>query len=412
MPLSFEQRLEKYADLVIRGGLNLQAGQWLRLSAPIEAASFVRLLARKAYQAGSPYVHVQWGDSLLDLERVNHAPRDSASVYPQWEADGIEQMYASGAARLAIYSDDNSIFDNADQDFMATATRTSSLANKAGRAYILGNRINWTVISIPTPSWTRRVFPDLPLEEATAKFWEVIFEMCHVNNDDPVAAWRTHVAQLHARAEYMNARRYTTLHYTGGGTDLRLGLVEGHRWVGGGDTRQDGLPFSANIPTEEIFSAPDRWRVDGIVYGTKPSQYNGSVEDFWFKFEGGQVVDYGAKAGLAQLKALLETDEGSRRLGEVALVPHSSPIGRSGLLFHNGLYDENAACHIAFGAAYTACLPEAATMSSEDKAQRGFNESQVHHDMMIGSAAIDIDGILPDGSREPVLRSGEWAFDV
>jgi aminopeptidase len=272
---------------------------------------------------------------------------------------------------------------------------------------------NWCIASVPIPSWAAKIFPDLPAEQQMEKLWEAIFMTTRTDQPDPVALWKEHIRQLKARSRWLTERRFTELHYTAPGTDLRIGLPQGHHWESGSITTKNEIEFTPNLPTEEVFSIPHKDRVEGLVSSSKPLSYAGNlIDDFQLRFEKGRVVEFRAGKGDETLRGLVETDEGSHRLGEVALVPHSSPISQSGVFFYNTLFDENAACHLALGRGIRSCLPNGPQMSQEQYEAAGGNESLLHVDFMVGSDQLDIDGLLPDGSRQAVMRKGEWAFEV
>jgi aminopeptidase len=272
------------------------------------------------------------------------------------------------------------------------------------------HEINWCIVAAATPAWAQVVFPGEPEDVAIEKLWNAILASSRIDNDNPVEAWKQHSANLKKRAALLNAKRYAALRYSGPGTDLEVGLADGHLWLGGGTTALNGIPCLPNIPTEEVFTTPHRERVEGTVRSSKPLSYQGTlIEEIEVRFAGGKVVEARAKTGQQVLQRMLDTDEGARRLGEVALVPHSSPISASGLLYSNTLFDENAACHIAMGQAYSTCIENGDSLTPEELAARGANESLIHVDWMIGSGELDIDGVTASGVREPLLRKGEWA---
>jgi aminopeptidase len=381
--LSFEEKLQNYAEMAVKIGVGLQAGQRLMVRAPIESAPLVRLIVASAYKAGARLVDVLWTDDTIILARFNYAPRDSFEEYPTWQADALAQMANAGDAVLSIYATDPDLLKDQDPDLVA----------------------------LPIASWAAKIFPDSPPDEQISKLWEAIFKVCRLDQPDPVAAWEGHVAELSARKDYLNAKAYTALKYTAPGTDFTLGLPDHHIWHGAQSQTPTGITFIANIPTEEVFTMPHKDRADGIVSSSKPLSYGGVlIEDFNLTFAGGRVVKVTAKKGKAVLQKLIETDEGSARLGEVALVPHSSPISQSGLLFFNSLFDENASNHLAIGRAYRFCIAGGAGMSDEEFAAAGGNDSLAHVDFMIGSAEMDVDGLTHDGIAEPIMRAGEWAF--
>jgi aminopeptidase len=317
--------------------------------------------------------------------------------------------YKSGAARLAITGNDPSLLSKQDPDKVGRANRAMSKAYRPALELITRHEINWTIVSCAAPAWAAAVFPDLPKDEAVAKLWKAIFAASRADQADPVAAWKEHDANLHKRSEWLNQRRYAALHFRGPGTDLKVGLSDGHLWLGGGTTAGNGQYCIPNMPTEEVFTTPHKDRVEGRVTSTKPLSHQGTlIEGISVRFEGGKIVEASATKGNEVLQKMIDTDEGARRLGEVSLVPHSSPIAASGLLFLNTLFDENAACHIALGQAYSSCLEGGDACSPEELAARGANSSLIHVDWMIGSDKIDVDGITATGETKPVMRAGEW----
>jgi len=410
---SFEQLLSKYAEITVHIGLGLRPGQRLMIRAPIEAAPFVRLVAASAYQAGCRYVEVQWSDEQLDLIRFQHAPRDSFDEFPAYRTNGRLEYARNGDASLAVYAENPDLLKDQDPQLIATAMRTYRKHNKPIMELLQRGAFNWCVVSIPIPSWSSKVFPSLPAHEAQAKLWEAIFKVCRLEDADPVESWKGHLSDLSARSQYLTNRQYSALHIKGPGTDLTIGLPPGHIWVSGQAKDVNGITFLPNIPTEETFTTPHKDRVNGMVTATMPLSYAGSlIEEFSLTFENGVVTNYQAKTGEHLLGTLLETDEGARRLGEIALVPHSSPISQSGILFYNTLFDENAASHLALGSAYREALEQGIEMSDDEFTAAGGNDSQVHQDFMIGSNEIDIFGIYKDGSHETIMKQGEWAFTI
>ena len=410
---NFDALLQKYAELTVRVGLNIQPGQRVAIRGPIEAAPYIREVTAAAYRAGARLVDVGYTDERLTLARFQYAPRDSFEEFPDYIARGMEEYGRNGDAFLSVYSEDPDLLKDQDQTLVSLAEQTSLKHYKAYNDLLFANRFPWSVISVSIPSWAARVFPGLPGEESVERLWEAIFRICRVDGADPVAAWKDHLSKLAARAGYLNAKRYSALHYAGPGTDLTIGLPDGYLWTSGEGTTQGGIRFTANIPTEEVYTLAQRDRVEGTVAATRPLAHAGTlVEGFWLRFSSGKVVDFHADKGEEVLRRLLETDEGARRLGEVSLVPNSSPISQAGYLFNNMLYDENAACHLALGHAYPETLEGGIQMSEEEFARAGGNISLEHDDFMVGSGELDVDGIRADGTSEPVLRKGEWAFSL
>ncbi|MFA9556420.1 aminopeptidase [Evansella sp. AB-rgal1] len=406
----FEQKLEKYAELAVKIGVNIQKGQTLVVSAPISSADFVRLVAKKAYEVGAKNVHVEWNDDELLRMKYDMAPFEAFQEFPKWKADGYEQLAEEGAAFMTVKSTDPELLKGVEPERIAAANKASGQAMDTFRGYIQSDKISWLVISSPSKSWAAKVFPDVSEEEQEAKLWEAMFEATRVNTEDPVAAWKEHDQNLQNKAKFLNEKNYQQLQFKAPGTDLSIDLPDGHIWLGGGGPTQDGVHFVANMPTEEVFTAPKKDGVNGTVSNTKPLNYGGNtIDGFTLTFKDGKVVDFKAEEGADTLKHLLDTDEGARFLGEVALVPHSSPISQSGILFYNTLYDENASNHIALGSAYSTCLKDGAKMSKDELSAHGLNTSITHVDFMIGSAEMNIDGVKADGSTEAIFRNGEWA---
>src|ERR1700721_2798641 len=322
----------------------------------------------------------------------------------------MSKALAGNTARLAIVGENPMLLSEQDPAKVARASNANSIAYQPALERIVSFDINWNIIAYPSASWARQMFPDDEEDVAVAKLADAIFAASRVDNDDAVAAWGKHNAALRLRTEWLNAQRFSALHYIGPGTDLTIGLADGHEWEGGASTAKNGITCNANIPTEEVFTTPHARRVDGHVVSTKPLSYQGSlIEGIAVRFEEGRMVEARASRGEKVLNKVLDTDEGARRLGEVALVPHSSPISKSGLLFFNTLFDENAACHIALGQCYSKCFVDGTNLSPEQIAAQGGNKSLIHIDWMIGSDQIDIDGLYVDGRRVPVFRKGEWA---
>ncbi|MGG5811312.1 aminopeptidase [Falsiroseomonas sp. CW058] len=407
---TFEARLDKLAALAVRVGLNLRAGQEVVMTAPVEALPLVRRIAEHAYRAGATLVTPLIGDDQVALARYRHAQDPAAfDVAADWLFEGMAKAFAGGAARLAVVGDDPTLLSQEEPEKVARANRARSRAYRPALELITSFATNWNLVPAATPGWARQVFPGLPEEEAVARLWDAIFMACRVDVADPVAEWARHNATLQARTAFLNGKDYRELHFRGPGTDLRVGLAEGHLWAGGAEPAKNGITCNPNIPTEEVFTTPHALRVEGTVRSTKPLAYQGTlIEEIAVRFEAGRIVEANASRGADVLRRVLETDEGAARLGEVALVPHSSPISASGLLFRNTLFDENAASHIALGQAYTTCLRDSAGVAAEDLAKRGANASLIHIDWMIGSGAIDVDGITQAGEAEPLMRAGEF----
>ena len=409
--LPFEEKLDRFAQVAVHVGLNLQAGQELLITASVEMLPLVRRITAHAYQAGALLVTTFYGDDESALARYQHAPDASFDYAAQWMADGIATAYRNGAARLGIAGANPALLAGQDSAKVSRANIAASKANKPAMELITRHTINWSIVAAATPAWAKLVFPALPEEQAMAKLWDAIFTASRVTSADPVAAWKAHSQHLHERVAYLNEKRYHALRFrtADGTTDLTVGLADDHLWAGGGDKSGNGVFCNPNIPTEECFTTPHKDRVDGFVKASKPLSHQGTlIENITCTFEGGKIVKATATAGEDVLNRLISTDDGARRLGEVALVPHSSPIAQSGVLFWNTLFDENAASHIALGQAYSTCLIDGEKMDGEQLAARGANASLIHVDWMIGSGQMDVDGVKSDGTTEPLMRQGEW----
>jgi aminopeptidase len=410
---AMEQELDHYADVIVRVGLNMQAGQRLLVRADVLTAPLVRAAARAAYSIGSPFVDVIWNDEQLALVRARHAPRGSFEELAAWSPEVSVGYLRDGAALLSIRGDTPGLLSGQDPEAVGAMMRANARANVPVSELVQRNASAWAVVAYPTPGWAAQVFPGLPADEAVARLWRAIAAACRLDAPDPVAAWQQHLRDLNDRCAYMNGKAYSALRYRGPGTDLTLGLPEGHIWTGGDSVSERGQRFVANLPTEEIFTLPHRARAEGVVRASRPLNYAGTlISDFTIAFEDGRATKVEAARGQEVLQRVIDTDEGAARLGEVALVPDSSPISRSGLLFANTLFDENAASHLAFGNAYRFCIAGGAAMDNEQFMAAGGNVSATHVDFMIGSGGLQIDGLLADGSAEPVMRDGEWAFSV
>jgi len=413
-----QELLQKYAEAIVRVGLNLRAGQRLIITnatsrgVPPAARALVHAVAKAAYAAGARFVDVIWGDEEMHRIRLQHAPADSFSEYPKWQVSGIMDMIRNGDALLSLYANNPDVYDGLDSERIGAMQKVHLENYQEIVTNVARNAINWCIAASSAPAWAAKIFPDLPGEEAEEKLWQAIFETTRATEPDPVAAWGEHIKNLRKRASYLQAKKYTALYYKSDKTDFTLGLPMGHKWISAQSLAENGIAFTANMPTEEVFTLPDRHRAEGTVHSTFPLSYGGSlIEDFSVTFENGQIVKVNAKKNEAILQKLVNTDEGSTRLGEVALVPVSSPIARRGHLFYNTLFDENASCHIAIGRGYRFTLTGGEELTDEEFNAAGGNTSLTHVDFMIGSPQMDIDGIMEDGTREPVMRSGEWAFE-
>lgn len=406
-----QQMLEKYAELALKTGVNLKDNQVLMINSSIEGVDFTRILVKKAYELGAKDVVINWQDDEITLERYLHATEEALTTVPQWLVDKYLHYAEDDVALLSVRSTNPDLLKDVDPERVAKATKASAEAMKGFRKYTMNDKIAWSIISIPTNDWAMKIFPGKDAETAKELLWEQIFNIVRVNTDDPIKAWEDHNATLKAAHKILNGKKYTSLKFTAPGTEITFGLPKGHIWKGGGAYTEEGRHFNPNMPTEEVFTMPDKYHVDGVVSSTKPLIYGGNmIDNFKLTFKDGKVTDFEAETGYDTLKHLLDTDEGAKRLGEIALVPHHSPISQSGLIFYNTLYDENASCHIALGKAYPTNIEGGAKMSDEELDAHGVNDSLTHVDFMIGSAELDIDGVLENGETEAVFRKGEWAL--
>ena len=403
--------LKKYAHLVIKMGVNLQPDQLLVINAPLECADFARLLAEEAYTIGAHDVIVNWKDEKLAKLRYTMGKESIFSEFPEWRRLFYMDYAQQGAAFISIYAEDPEIFKEVAPDRLAMSQRAAGAALIEYRQRMMNNENAWCVVSIPTIAWAKKVFPDVSVEMSVKRLWQEIFKVVRIDKtSDPVENWKKHVGFLAKAADFMNAHQFVSLHYCNSvGTNLTVELPKGHIWAGGAEYTTNRVLFVANMPTEEVYSLPKRDGVNGTVVGTKPFSYNGNlIEGFQLTFKDGVVVDYKADKGQDILGQLIKTDEGSCRLGEVALVPYDSPISQSGTLFFNTLFDENASCHLALGKAYPTCLTGSEKMTSIELAAAGVNDSLVHEDFMIGSADLEIIGTTEAGRKITVFEKGNF----
>ncbi|UPK36378.1 aminopeptidase [Bradyrhizobium sp. 186] len=403
-------KLDRLAEVAVKVGLGLRPGQDLLLTAPAIALPLVRRIAVHAYKAGAGIVTPILSDEEMTLARYRHGHDNSFDRAAGWLYEGMAKAFSDNTARLAIVGDNPLLLSGEDPSKVARASKANSMAYQPALEKIVNFDTNWNIIAYPSPTWAKQVFPNDPEDVAIGKLADAIFAASRVDRDDAMANWASHNAVLRERTNWLNGQRFRALQYAGPGIDLTIGLADGHEWEGGASLSKNGISCNANIPTEEVFTTPHCRRVYGHVVSSKPLSYQGTlIDNIAVRFEDGRIVDAKASRGAEVLNKVLDTDEGSRRLGEVALVPDSSPISQSGLLFYNTLFDENAASHIALGQCYSKCFVNGAQLTPQQIAAQGGNQSLIHIDWMIGSAETDIDGILADGSKVPVFRKGEWA---
>ncbi len=415
MASTFEERLDRYGDLLLRVGLNLQQGQTLAIvggqAGDPSIAEFVRATVRKAYDLGARDVVVFWSDPTLDRLRVDRASLEALGEAPTWRVKWVEDLWAQGAAFLNLYAPDPTQFKGADQQRLQTSVKAIQQALQAFNQAAGRMEYAWLIASVASPAWARGVYPELPENEAVAALWDNIFSATRIDSTDPVAAWNAHLGQLKHRTDQLNRAHFARLHYRAPGTELAIALPKGHLWESGGSgiTSKRNVIFVPNLPTEEVFTMPQRDGVEGTVRATMPLNYQGQlITGLHLILRGGRIVDYGADEGYEALKSIIETDDGSHYLGEVALVPHGSPCSFDRPLY-NTLFDENAACHVAIGRALPTNLRDSETMTSEQLIEAGANISLTHVDFMIGSDQLDIDGETAAGERVAIFRRGAWA---
>ena len=404
-----ENKIDKLANLAVKRGVGLQKGQNLLITAPIESLPLVRKIAEHAYKEGASIVTPLFTDSEITLSRFKYAPDESFDSATDWLFNGMGEAFDNNTARMAIAGDDPMLLSQMDPDKVSRANKAMAKAYKPARERITEFKINWNIVSWPGSAWASRVFPELPLDEAIVKLANAIFDASRASVDDPIQAWDDHNEKLRMKTNWLNEKNFAALQYNGPNTNLRVGLADEHEWMGGASKAQNGIICNPNIPSEEVFTTPHAYKVDGTVTSTKPLSYQGTlIDNIKVTFKDGKIIEAHASKGEEVLQKVLKSDEGASRIGEVALVPHSSPISQSGIIFYNTLFDENAASHIALGQCYSKCFKGELDLSKEEISKRGGNSSMIHIDWMIGSNEIDVDGIDQSGNSVPIFRQGEW----
>jgi aminopeptidase len=404
-----ENKIDKLANLAVKRGVGLQKGQNLLITAPIESLPLVRKIAEHAYKEGASIVTPLFTDSEITLSRFKYAPDESFDSATDWLFNGMGEAFDNNTARMAIAGDDPMLLSQMDPDKVSRANKAMAKAYKPARERITEFKINWNIVSWPGSAWASRVFPELPLDEAIVKLADAIFDASRASVDDPIQAWDDHNEKLRMKTNWLNEKNFAALQYNGPNTNLRVGLADEHEWMGGASKAQNGIICNPNIPSEEVFTTPHAYKVDGTVTSTKPLSYQGTlIDNIKVTFKDGKIIEANASKGEEVLQKVLKSDEGASRIGEVALVPHSSPISQSGIIFYNTLFDENAASHIALGQCYSKCFKGELDLSKEEISKRGGNSSMIHIDWMIGSNEIDVDGIDQSGNSVPIFRQGEW----
>ena len=411
---NFNELLKKYADFIVRVGVNPQPGQTLIINCSLEAAPLARLCVRSAYEAGARDVQVNWKDNTVSRTQMELGSEEALCDNKPWQLRRYLDYAESegGVCVLHLIADDPEVYAGLDG---AKISRVNAAARKfmaPWREYTMNDKVQWSIAAMPSAPWAKKMFPELDTAAAIEKLWQLIFDVCRVTGGDPVNEWKAHLDRLMTLRDKMNAFDLESVHFkSSNGTDLTVGLADKASWESAGSKNEKGVDFLPNIPTEEVFTAPHKDKVDGIVYGTKPYVFNGQlIKGFHVTFKDGKVIEHGAEEGADLLGQLLDTDEGSRHIGEVALVPASSPINRSGALFYSTLFDENAACHIAFGASYPGTTADGTSLSKEELLARGMNQSAIHEDVMIGAEDSEITGKCRDGRTVELFKNGIWVL--
>lgn len=410
--MTFEEKLNQYARLVVEVGINVQPDQIVVIRTPIEGAYFARMMTKCAYEVGAKRVYVDFSDEQIGKLTYEYATEETLLEFPEWETAKYEGYVKQNAAFISISASDPDLLKDIPARKIAATQKASGKGLKTFRKATSNSEVCWCVVSIPTDSWSKKVFPNCEnVEEAKEKLWDKIFLATRINEDDPVEAWKKHTDYLADRCKFLNEKKIKSLHYIAPGTNLQVELPKGHKWEGGGEYSTKGTYFVANMPTEEVFSVPYKYGVNGTLKATKPLVYGGNlIDDFSFEFKDGKIVSFNASTGKEILGKLVETDAGASYLGEVAIVPFSSPVSKTNTLFYNTLFDENASCHFAIGSCYPTNIEGGVNMKDEELEAHGGNTSITHVDFMVGSEALSIEATTEDGERFWVLKNGEWAF--
>lgn len=411
MNKDFERKLDRYAELVVKVGVNLHKGQKLLIHAPIEAANFTRRIVKSAYRNGCSRVIVDWRDTLTSRIHIEEAPEETLKTLPRWEIDRFKSFIEDHDCLISLTGNDPKAYESVDPKRLMMMSKAQGEQLAFFQTAQLTGNIHWSIIGVPTAAWATAVFPDKSEDEAIATLWEAIFAATRIDQGDPIHNWEVHDKILKEKVEKLNSYHFKTLHYKSSKTDLSIDLHPDHVWVGGSQCSTIGRSYISNMPTEEVFTAALKTGVNGTVVSTKPLSVMGHmIENFSLIFKNGKVVDFRAEKGYEALQQILEMDDGIKFIGEVALVPYDSPISSSGTVFMNTLFDENASCHLALGAAITMSIKNTDGLSKEVLNEKGVNQSSGHIDFMIGSQDLDIDGETAHGERIPVFRNGNWAI--
>lgn len=409
--MTFQEKLEQYAELAVQIGINVQKGQIIMINTTVDTLEFTRLVVKKAYEAGAKRVHVNYTDPVQTRTHFEMAPEEAFHEYPAWSVVQRDEIIDTGGAFLWIDAEDPDLLTGISAKRLSDSQKSAGRALERYRQAVGTDKIAWSIIAIPSREWAEKVFPDLEGTEQMNALWKAIFKTVRIGEGDAIAQWKQHIEMLEARAAQLNSKKFKKLHYTAPGTDLTIELPDKHIWMSGASKTPQGNAFIANMPTEEVYTVPLKYGINGVVRNTKPLVYQGNIIDgFTLEFEKGKIIKAQAQTGQELLDEMIQADNGAAYLGEVALVPHQSPISDSNILFFNTLFDENASNHLAIGDSYPTCLEGGRELERKQLESVGLNTSIVHEDFMIGSASMDIDGIHADGTREPVFRNGNWAF--
>jgi aminopeptidase len=405
-----DKTLENYADLVIKFGVNLQKGQGLEIICPVEKREIAHALTRSAYKAGAKIVRMRWHDELFDKINYEHADTSALSKIPKWYVDSKNYLVENGYCYIAVSAEDPAVFKDIAPEKIATVAKARSKALKKFSDQVMANGLRWCVVSVPTPAWAKQVFPNSnnPEEELSI----AIEKTMRLDMENPTLEWDKHIQTLERRASFLNDKNFEYIHFKNAkGTDLMVGLANEHQWISAREKAQDGIHFVANMPTEEVFTAPHREKVDGTLVSALPLCENGQIiDEFSITFKKGKIVDFTAKKGYETLKHLIETDSGTRRLGEIALIGKNSPVAKCNTLFYNTLFDENASCHLAIGKAYPTTVKNGESYSIKQLKEMGVNDSTEHIDFMIGTPDLQVTGIAKDGTKTTLFVDGEWVI--
>ena len=409
--MTFEEKLEQYAELAVKVGVNIQKGQYLLINTTTDTLNFTRIVVKKAYEAGAGKVEVNLTDPFFTRSFYEFGAEEEFNAFPKWIVTQRDELIAKKGALLWIDAEDPDLLSGVPSSRISAQQKASGTALARYRKAIMNDEIAWSIIAVPSEKWAAKVFPTLPVDEQMAALWEAIFKTVRIGEGSAVENWHQHIDNLENRAAQLNEKKFAELHYKAPGTDLVISLPEKHLWQSGSSKTPDGTIFVANMPTEEVYTLPSKFGVSGTVKNTKPLAYQGNIiDEFSLTFENGKIVNAQAETGNELLQDLITSDEGSAYLGEVALVPHQSPISESGILYYNTLFDENASNHLAIGEAYPTCFEGGRELEEGQLEALGINVSITHVDFMIGGPEMDIDGVLPDGTELPIFRKGNWAF--